>query len=399
MAERGSGLIALACTLMVLVACGGAPHGTEPETPEPAPTPAPAPAPPPSAATRQLTCPPVVITNPSSAQSTYPQPPPSYSWQSNWQSCEVSFKSLRSGSQLYAVLFAPANVDFNSARLPAVVITPASSGAVQTRYHWAARYLAGNGYLVLTVDPQGVGRSELVSAPQSLDNYIDATDSALSFLLSTASPVQANVDPSRLGAAGHSLSARAVSWLQGEDRRIGAIVAWDNLSSTRQGDAGTASGGGPLGALFGSEAPDQNAPVVPLVPAMGQASDDPSSLNPLPNREKKKTAYAYWRDRGIPSMQVVFRDAEHDDWGQAAAAPDAEASKRLHRYAFLTLAWFDMWLRQDPGAQLRLLSGNVVGDRWAEVYSGKYRSALYLPRAGIDCPDLVNEPCSTGYTP
>lgn len=411
---------------VLMVACDGAapapaptlaaptftPAATPSSTTSPAATPSPSPEPhaspaPSPAATASATPTPTPAPTPSTLscpalpaefnRAGAPPARPVFAWQTNWQSCEVSFVSAMHGTRLYGVLFAPANVDFGSARLPAVVITPASAGSEQSMYHWAARDLAGRGYLALTVDPQGVGRSPGNAPPQDLNNYADATVSGLNFLLSAQNPIRASVDAQRLGAAGHSLSARAVSWQQGEDRRLRAIVAWDNLSSTRHGDPGTASQGGASGALISGELLRPNAPVAPLVPAMGQASDDPGSANNTPDPERKKFAFHHWRNAGIGSMQVVFRDVPHEAWGQLSTQNSEADSLRLRRFAYLTRSWFDLWLRDDASAIERLNAARILGTDIASIYSRKFRSALYLPQAGVDCADLVNTPC--GPTP
>jgi pimeloyl-ACP methyl ester carboxylesterase len=316
---------------------------------------------------------------------------PEFAWQGNWQSCDVRFTSRMHGTVLYGVLFAPDDVDLSAVSLPTIVITPASGGGDESMYHWAARDLAGHGYLVLTVDPQGVGRSPGQAPEQDFNNYADATLSALDFLLSSDNPVRGSVDATRLGAAGHSLSARAVSWLQGEDRRLRAIVAWDNLSSTRHGDAGTASQGGLGGAVISGELVRANGPVMPLVAAMGQASDDPGTSNPDP--ERKKFAYDYWRQAGITTMQVVMRDLPHEAWAQYSTQGSEADSLRLRRLAHLTRAWFDRWLLQDNTALARLRSRNILGADAASVYSAKFRSAMYFPDFAIDCPDLLADGC------
>ncbi|MES0872681.1 hypothetical protein ABSH63_01465 [Sinimarinibacterium sp. HSW-8] len=295
------------------------------------------------------------------------------------------------GTRLYGTLFAPADRDLSGLVLPAVVITPASGGGDESMYHWAARDLAGHGYIAVTVDPQGVGRSPGTAPAQDLNNYADATVSALDFLLSARNPLHAHVDRARLGAAGHSLSARALSWQQGEDVRLRAIVAWDNLSSTRHGDRGTPSQGGLGGALFSGELMRPNAPVAPRVPAMGQASDDPGTGASDP--ERKKFAYEHWRRAGIGTMQLVMRDLPHEAWAQYATQGSAADSLRLQRLAHLTRAWFDLWLREDDAALTRLTSRRVLGEDAAAVYSATFRSALYLPSLGIDCPDLFAEGC------
>ena len=118
-----------------------------------------------------------------------------YDWQGSWSGAEVSFASLRSGASLYGVLFTPKPSP--SGRVPAVVIVPGSGPGVQSFYQWAARDLAGHGYVALTVDPQGVGRSETFGTLpcdgalpevcpgvpwQQATNYVDAFVSGLRFL-------------------------------------------------------------------------------------------------------------------------------------------------------------------------------------------------------------------------
>ncbi|WP_281784409.1 hypothetical protein [Sinimarinibacterium flocculans] len=362
-----------------------APTSTPAATPTPTPTPLPTPTPAPEPT--KLNCPPVPPSGATPASAVHPI----FAWQKNWQSCDVSFDSQMRGTRLYGVLFAPAGTDLSGSVLPAVVITPASGGGDESMYHWAARDLAGHGYIAVTVDPQGVGRSPGNAPEQDLNNYADATVSALNFLLSERNPARAYTDVTRLGAAGHSLSARAVSWQQGEDRRLRAIVAWDNLSSTRHGDPGTPSQGGLGGALISGELTRPNAPVTPLVPAMGQASDDPGTSNPPPDR--KKYAYDYWRRAGLSSMQVVMRDLPHEAWAQYSTQNSEADSQRLRRMAHLTRAWFDLWLKRDDTAFSRLRSRSVAGTDAAAVYSAKFRSALYLPAYGIDCADLLADGC------
>ena len=349
-----------------------------------------------------LACVPITLPTVQGAGSAIDGPPPAYDWQGEWQSCEVIFPSKAHGSALYGVLFAPKNLSLASDRLPTVVIAPGSATGLQSQYQWSARDLAGHGYIVLSVDPQGVGRSELVSQPQTADNYIDAVVSALDYLLSAQNPLQDNVDASRMGAAGHSLSARVLSFLQGEDSRIQAIVAWDNLSSTVEGDAGISSGGGVCGSLIGGEVPLTSRPATPRVPAMGQASDaepgcDPTNTDP----ELKKTAYSVWREAGVSSMQIVVLGKGHADWAQspvADASSESPKSKELQLFQHYTRAWFDLWLKKDTGAIKALTATQVFENTPETIFSVDFRSALYLPHVGIDCPDILTGGCPA-FTP
>ena len=132
-----------------------------------------------------------------------------------------------------------------------------------------------HGYVVLTYDVQGQGRSDTFGAgpdqqegvpSQAGQPFFDGTEDALDFLLSTPTiayvprkscgnanggvgtshadkqrrrvrdgfnaafnPLHGLVDRRRIGIAGHSLGAAGVSYVGQLDRRVDAIVAWDNL--------------------------------------------------------------------------------------------------------------------------------------------------------------------------
>jgi|GEM_PF-2823687 len=375
--------------LVSLAGCGesGAP-GTG-NTPPPV-------TPPPTSS--KLVCPPITLPVVHGALGgVLDEPAPAYDWQAGWQSCEVTFKSRLYGSTLYAVLFAPERFDPARDRLPVVVIDPGSETGLQSQYQWAARELAAHGYIAITVDPQGVGNSELVDYPQTSDNYIDAAVSTLDFIESDANPLRQNTDITRMGAAGHSLSAWALSWLQGEDTRIKAIVAWDNLATTDTGDKGTTAGGPAsdgIGQVIGGRPPliTPLRTVRPRVPAMGQANDSSQETDP----EVKKIAYNAWREAGVPSMEISFLGKGHIDWAQgrtADASSDSAKSRELQLFQYYNRAWFDLWLKNDASAIQRLTATRVLGLTLAEIMEPAFYSALYLPAAGIDCPDILTGDC------
>ena len=264
---------------------------------------------------------------------TYDQPYPAYSWEGQWQSATFTYPSAATGACLSGTVFAPTSLAagypdprFGTER-PAVVIGPGSGPGVEAFYQWSARDLAGHGYIAVTIDPQGVGNSATsagqpctVPPPpdptqtcpgvpfQQAGNYVDAIETGLDYLTSPYDPYASSVDPSELGAAGHSLSARAVSYAQMIDPRIKAVVAWDNLASNLAGDAGSPSGGGDVGDLIGGEVPGASVPITPTVPALGEASDARGTSEPTnsdPNQ--KKTAYEVWRSAGVPSMEVCLQ--------------------------------------------------------------------------------------------
>src|SRR5262249_27454365 len=129
---------------------------------------------------------------------------------------------------------------------------------------WFPEELAEAGYVVMIVDPQGQGDSELcghnadgtetTNCPSSMAVvYQNDLASAIAFLLSTPTtpypwdlepnglgtppfvpdtppynPFWASVDPEHVGIAGHSYGAIASTPLGQQDTRVGAIVSYDN---------------------------------------------------------------------------------------------------------------------------------------------------------------------------
>ena len=153
---------------------------------------------------------------------------------------------------------------------PGIVITNGSVQAPEELYWYAATDLARAGYVVMTWDPQGQGWSDTYGdGPDQFDGvpsqtgepFYDGTEDALDFFFSKPAspyvprpscstgtshadkqraraadgrdaaynPLYAKLDPSRVGIAGHSLGAAAVSYVGQIDPRVKAIVAWDNL--------------------------------------------------------------------------------------------------------------------------------------------------------------------------
>src|SRR5829696_3362730 len=156
----------------------------------------------------------------------------------------------RNGAKIRARLFAPLDT---TRRFPALTFTPGLQSYNEVNA-WFAEGMAEAGYVVLIVDPQGQGDSENCGhTPDGAQTTCPATNqpvdtrSAIDFVLSTPAspypwalganaagtptfnPFWRNVDPSRLGIAGHSLGAIAVTPIGQEDPRVDAVVAYDNL--------------------------------------------------------------------------------------------------------------------------------------------------------------------------
>src|SRR3954452_22778485 len=185
---------------------------------------------------------------------------------------------------------------------PGVVITTGSVQGSERMYFWLAEDLAERGYVVMTYDVQGQGRSETLphqndqvnalpfcnpfATPaqdeqtgcpgvpfQQEANFTKGTVDALDFFVSRPdapykSPASGDVDvnrfnpfwklwdrskdkktvtpgrTTRIAIIGHSLGAAAVSKVQGTDPRVQTVVALDKLAGPDNGGSGPISGDG-----------------------------------------------------------------------------------------------------------------------------------------------------------
>jgi dienelactone hydrolase len=297
---------------------------------------------------------------------------------------------------------------------PGVVITTGSIQGSERMYWWLAQDLAERGYLVMTYDVQGQGTSETLPhendqvnavpfcnpfaepAPgeqfgcpgvpaQQDSNFITGTRDALSFFLSTRrrpyrnrggedahvnrfnplwrlfdrSRDQRSATPGRtrrVAIVGHSLGASAVSYVQGVDRRVEAVVALDKLHG---GDGGEGIPG-PAG-------------VKPVVPALAVQSEygfnvqpywmqHGSSIAPQPGppteapdpRREARTGFDSWKAAGVDSMLVVPRASTHLEYTDIA----------------LVL----------PASRFGQALTSVYVQRWLGRYMKHHRSRLLAPR-------------------
>jgi hypothetical protein len=258
---------------------------------------------------------------------------------------------------------------------PAITITPGSVQATEPMYWWAAELLAEAGYVVLTFDAQGQGRSEtfghkddgkesitLDGVPfQQAVNFHDLTIEAIEFLLATPaaklryrfsgdeaagydvfdpfwSAIQYLGDGfANVGLAGHSFGASGVTFAQDPKintlnvKNVRTIVAWDNLS------------------------PDYT-PNVPAMAQNGESFVQPSFNPSRPDPESKKLAFDKWRDAGIDTFQLATRAATHLEWSFVPMLPFGASTWGNAIVAYYTLAWFDKYLKHDPTADARLLT-------------------------------------------
>jgi dienelactone hydrolase len=243
--------------------------------------------------------------------------------------------------------------------LPTVVITTGSIQGFEEMYLWAAHGLAEAGYLVMTYDVQGQGQSDtfgehpdgsLWCAPQGLvvtddpddpcpgvpfqqrANFVEGTEDALAWLVSAANPLRDLVDVRRLGLAGHSLGASAVTEVGNRevpvpavpDLPIRAVVGWDDASLPASLD--------------------------PRVPTMGQAAESfftPTPFPTPPDPDAKLATHRRFVEAGVPSAHLTLRSSTHLEWTYIPyLLPASSVGERVAMHH--TLAWFDRWLKGVP---------------------------------------------------
>ncbi|PSQ35541.1 hypothetical protein BRD11_02480 [Halobacteriales archaeon SW_12_69_24] len=321
--------------------------------------------------------------------------------------------------------------------LPGVVITNGSVQAPEPLYWWAAQSLVAAGYVVLTYDPRGQGRSDSVTpdgergsnadADVFVSNQVDAID----FFRSTRgdpyapneafdrdddapvepfNPAEGILDRSRLGVIGHSAGAIGASivqglqpWPTGGDNPVDAVVAWDNLGSSddvaaRRSEQET----GDLARFLGA-VPDGD--VEPRVPAMGQSADyflTPRPHPRPPDPEGKAVGFEKWTDADVPAYQLVVRGGTHYEWSRLPTFPATSWEFGNALADHYTVAWFDRWLKEpdEPGyddATDRLLADDAWGDHLSYHYCSK---RAFPGRNGrtYDC-DSIPTGCNGGSSP
>lgn len=337
-------------------------------------------------------------------------PPADLGWEGEYRSQRVEVPSARTGATLRGTLFAPPASVARRGRAPAIVIVPGSGGtAREENYHWSARELAAHGYIVLGIDPQGIGRSGTFGAGPSCaiehatleypypchgvpfqqdEGFVDAHLSGVDFLLGAGNPWLDLVAVDRVGLAGHSLGAGSAAIAQERDPRIGAIVAWDGLN----GEQWSTDQNGFQHHLVAGHVPVPGATehwLTPRVPALGLHSGHPTLKPYDTDPDIRSYAYRPWRDAGLPVMTLNLEGVTHGDFGQDdSTEPGGVRDDILRRVQHYTRAWFDLHLRGQASASNRLLAEEVLGVDRRDLLSETYTSKAYLPSRGVECDDF-----------
>src|SRR4051812_13463034 len=264
----------------------------------------------------------------------------------------VKFKALDGATLRGHVFMPPASVPRPKRGYPGVVITDGSVQAFEELYFWAAEDLAEAGYMVMTYDVQGQGKSDLLpenctpdncpGVPYQQDyNFYQGAEDSLSFFLSTPeskfggsyNPYARSLDESRVGLAGHSLGAAAVSEVGQCDSRVKAIVAWDNLAAI------TDCSGVTIPKEYKSDKLI-HAPALALTNDYGFWTQP--TLTP-PDPETKQNGYKQIKAAGLDTQIVAFRGATHLTYTYIPLVFQAnELSERMASY--YTGAFFDIEL-------------------------------------------------------
>ena len=344
------------------------------------------------------------------------------------QDLAVTF-TASDGAALRGDVFAPlpgARDPYTGALLqgpfPGAVIVTGSIQASRNEYAWLAEDLAERGYVVLTFDVQGQGQSETlphenpdpnlpgcgslhtnpgqvtpcdgVPAEQDQD-FVDSTESAISFFLSTPAAPYANAHAgtlavngynplwalfdhspdtqtatpgrtTRLALIGHSTGAVIATYLQGVDPRIETVVALDKLTAT---PSAIADDQAETGSLPG--------PVVPKVPALALQSEygfapqpyfvaSCSSFEPCvtgginlqaapPANREEATGFDTWQAAHVDSMVIVPRASTHLIYTDAPPVLPATITGQ-EMASYYVQAWLAKYLKHDPAAGYALLS-------------------------------------------
>ncbi|HVV74703.1 MAG TPA: hypothetical protein VHC43_01610 [Mycobacteriales bacterium] len=355
-----------------------------------------------------------------------------YDWETNGYGIVAPFLfTARNGAQLSGHVWATRS---GPAKRPGIVITNGSVQADEQLYWYAAQALAKDGYVVMTFDPQGQGQSDTFGQgadksegfPAQTDGrpFYDGTEDALNFFLSTPShpyvpvkscnsgtshaayqnarvkagfdaaynPFWSLLNPKKIGLAGHSYGAGGVSYIGQWDKRVSAIVAWDNL-------------GQPVAGSREKGCVDKSARSTAKlrVPALGMSADyflPPTPHTSLPGYNDKDTESLVYSKHHVDTGEIVVRGGSHLDFSFIPNPAFGASLYGADMIAWYTDAWFDYYLKHQRSAYRRLVTTRWQRDQQEatidafgdpNMFSFYYRSRLDIHKPGggrFDCEEL-----------
>jgi dienelactone hydrolase len=339
--------------------------------------------------------------------------------------------TARDGATISGHVWATRN---GPAKRPGVVITNGSVQADEPGYWYAAQALAKDGYVVMTFDPQGQGQSDETGAgkdagegvPAQTDGrpFYDGTEDAINFFLSSPhhpyvpvpscnsgsshagkqrSRVKAHFDaaynpfwrilnPKRLGLAGHSYGAGGVSYIAQWDKRVKAVVAWDNLGPPSP--AGRESG-------CVDKADRRTAKI--RVPGLGLSADyflPPTPKTALPSPTAKSVESLAYSRHHVDTGEIIIRGGSHLDFDYIPNVAFGASLRGADLIDWYTSAWFDRYVKGQRSAVKRLITTRWRHDGLeaavdpfddGNAFSFYYRSRLDIHLANgktFDCENL-----------
>jgi dienelactone hydrolase len=320
-----------------------------------------------------------------------------YNWEKNgYGRVKHVLFTARNGATISARIWTANNPATNpTAELPGIVITNGSVQADEPLYWYVAQALAKDGYVVMTFDPQGQGRSDTFGQepdkeegfPAQSDGrpFYDGTEDALNFFLSNPrrpyvpvpscetgtshaakqkervtkgldaayNPLWHELQRTRIGIAGHSYGAGGVSYVGQWDPRVSAIVAYDNLGAPEPGTREK----GCVDPKYRTAAPITK-------PALGMSADyflPPTPNTELPKPLAKSTESLKYTEAGVDTGEIIIRGGSHLDYSFIPNQAFGASLRGADEIAWYTSAWFDKYLKKNRSADRRMLT-----NRWRE---------------------------------
>jgi hypothetical protein len=175
-------------------------------------------------------------------------------------------------------------------------------------------------------------------------NFYQGAEDSLSYFDSPGNPGFSSLNTDRIGIAGHSLGASAVSWVGQCDKRVHAIVAWDDLDPINVDDCAAN-----VHIAAANRATELHAPALAMTNDY-EFNVQPNFTPPDPHGSSNggggsgDSGFLSLSGAGIDSELVSLRNGTHLTYSYIPyVLPSNELGERFAFYYML--AWFDQYLR------------------------------------------------------